>query len=271
MTSRSWLFVPGGRPERFAKASSSGAHEVIIDLEDAVAPADKARAREDIRAWLTTGHTAWVRLNDAGNDAHQYDLEAVAGLAGLIGVVLAKVESRDQVADVVARLDVPVLGLVETALGIENVSTIAHERGIATLALGVADLRLDLGLGEDPLAWAYARSRLVVASRAAGLAAPIDGPTMFLDEAATVRRDTLRARDLGFGGKLCVHPSQVSVVNEAFRPSQDDVDWAQAVVAAAATGEAVRIDGQMIDRPRVELARRVLSEVDLEEGQQRGA
>lgn len=260
---RSWLFVPGDRPERFDKAAASEADTVILDLEDGVAPEAKAAARRNVAAWLgEPGRHAWVRIAAASTTEWAEDLEALAPPPdGLLGIMLAKCEHPGEVAATIARLPMPVVALVETAAGIESAAEIAHASGVVALALGVADLGRELGLGADPLAWAYPRSRLVVASRAAGLGAPIDGPTMRLDDPATVTADAGRAREFGFGGKLCIHPRQAVAVNAALAPSDEEVAWARIVVGAAsgAGGGAVRVDGEMVDRPRLERARAILT------------
>ncbi|GAX58229.1 HpcH/HpaI aldolase/citrate lyase family protein [Streptomyces olivochromogenes] len=258
---RSWLFTPGDRPERFPKAVASGAEAVILDLEDAVAPDAKAEARTSVLAWLAQGHQAWVRVNDHQSAYWADDVSALVGSAGLLGVVLPKTESAADVAETAARAGADVVALIESARGVENADEIAQAPGAVALALGSADLCLDARLGEDPLAWAYPRSRLVFASRAAGLRAPLDGPDMQLDNARITRTQAEQARACGFGGKLCIHPRQVSPVDEAFGYTHEQVAWARAVVAAAehSHGAAVRVGGEMIDRPRLELARRIVA------------
>jgi citrate lyase subunit beta / citryl-CoA lyase len=265
---RSWLFTPGDRPDRFATARDSGADAMILDWEDAVAPAAKAKARTAVLDWLNggvSGPAVWVRINDRRSDFWNDDLTALASAPAhrLAGVVLPKTQSGRDVADTVARLggDIAIMALIESALGVESATEIAGTPGVLALALGSADLRLDAGLGDDDTGWIYPRSRLVFASRAAGLRAPIDGPEMRLDDVDAVRRSATRARALGFGAKLCLHPRQIAAVNEAFGYDDTQRSWAQRVVAAAdsSAGAAVRVDGEMVDRPRLELARRILA------------
>jgi citrate lyase subunit beta / citryl-CoA lyase len=265
---RSWLFTPGDRADRFANAPDSGADAMILDWEDAVAPAAKAEARTAVLDWLkssTPGPAVWVRINDRRSDYWNDDLTALASAPAhrLAGVVLAKTQSGRDVTDTSARLggEIVIVTLIETALGVESATEIAGTPGVLALALGSADLRLDVGLGDDDTGWIYPRSRLVFASRAAGLWAPIDGPEMRLDDVDAVRRSATHARALGFGAKLCLHPRQIDAVNEAFGYDQRQRSWAQRVVAAADTssGAAVRVDGEMVDRPRLKLARRILA------------
>jgi citrate lyase beta subunit len=265
---RSWLFTPGDRPDRFAAARDSGADAMILHWEGAVAGAAKAKARTAVLDWLNSeipGPAVWVRINDRRSDSWHDDLTALAAAPAhrLAGVVLPKTQPGCDIADTAAHLraDIAIVALIETALGVESATEIADTPGVLALALGSADLRLDAGLGDDDTGWIYPRSRLVFASRAAGLQAPIDGPEMRLDDVDAVRRSATRARALGFGAKLCLHPRQIAAVNQAFGYNDHPHSWAQRVVAAADTsaGAAVRVDGEMVDRPRLELARRILA------------
>ena len=155
--------------------------------------------------------------------------------------------------------------LVESAAGVANAAAIAASPQVSALAFGSIDFALDIGIddpGDDEQsALLYARSALVIASRAAGIAAPIDGVTVGLSDTDGIRRDARLARALGFGGKQCIHPRQVDEVNGVFTPSDEALAWAQRLVDAAdsAHGSAVQFDGQMIDKPRIEQARRLLS------------
>lgn len=257
---RSWLFVPGDRPDRYGKAAGSGAGAVILDLEDAVAPVDKAAAREAVARYVAS-RPAYVRVNAAGTAFHDGDLTALAGAGALLGVMLPKAGGPDDVDGTARRLPgVPVVALVETARGVEDATRIAAHPAVARLAFGSVDFRLDIGADGDGEEMLYARSRLVVASRVAGIAAPLDGVTTDLDDPARTAADAVRARRLGFGGKMCVHPRQVGAVNEAYAPSAPEISWARRVVAAMeeSGGRAVRVDGRMIDVPVLESARAVL-------------
>ncbi|GII29300.1 HpcH/HpaI aldolase/citrate lyase family protein [Planotetraspora mira] len=253
MRTRSWLFTPGDRPDRFAKAAASGADVGILDLEDAVAPQSKTAARTavaDALGW----HGAYVRVNGVDTAWHDDDMAAIAGRPGLLGVFLPKVEGP---ADLEG-LGVPVIALVETAAGLENAALIAAHPATVRLAFGNVDFSLDIGATDEDLL--YARSRLVVVSRAHGIAAPIDGVTTDLSDPARTAADARRARRLGFAGKFCLHPRQVEPVNRAFSVTDAELDWARRVVEAATGGGAVRVDGQMIDKPRLELAHRLLAQ-----------
>jgi citrate lyase beta subunit len=207
-----------------------------------------------------------VRVNGAGTEWHTEDLAAVRGKSGVRAVMLPKADDVDVVAGVVAALrGMPVFALVESARGIREADAIAEVPGVTRLVFGNVDFGLDAGTtvsDVDERELLYARSRLVVASRAAGLAAPIDGVTTNLDDPAEAAVAARRARHLGFGGKLCLHPRQIGPVTAAFSPDEAELAWARRVLAAAgdSAGAAVRVDGQMIDRPRLELARRLLED-----------
>jgi citrate lyase subunit beta/citryl-CoA lyase len=257
---RSYLFVPGDRPERIAKARASGADAVIVDLEDAVAPAGKAAARDAVAGALDAAQPVVLRINGAdtgwfGDDAR------LAAHPGVAAVVLPKAASAEPIAALRAACGgKPVLALVETAAGVANVAALAAA-GAARLAFGSIDLQLDLDIADDDLALLPFRMQLVLASRVANLPPPVDGVTTALDDAARIEREARRARSLGFGAKLCIHPKQVAIVNAAFSPAAAELAWAQRVVdaAAAAGGAAVAVDGKMVDAPVLARARRLLA------------
>jgi citrate lyase subunit beta/citryl-CoA lyase len=260
-SARSWLFVPGDRADRFGKAAASGADIVVLDLEDAVAPEVKATARDQVARWLADGGTGCVRINAAGTPFHETDVAALVGAPGLRAVLVPKAEDPRVLTALSAALgpDTAVVALVESALGQHRVHELAAAPGVARLAFGSIDLALDLGADDAALPLLLARSSLVLASRVAGLPAPVDGVTQDLDDPAVVARDTAAAVGLGFGGKLCVHPRQVTAVNAGFRPSEAAVHHARQVLAAAAAGGSARVGGQMVDRPVVERARQLLA------------
>ncbi|MGJ5797632.1 HpcH/HpaI aldolase/citrate lyase family protein [Streptomyces europaeiscabiei] len=255
---RSLLFVPGSRPDRFDKAASSGADLVIIDLEDAVAPVDKERARDAAEAWLVHGNRAVVRINAPGTPWSAADL----GMAARYGcpVMVPKAEDPAALADLAARTAgrCDLVPLIETALGVERAFQVCSTPGAVRAAFGNVDLAAQLGVAhDDRTALAWARSRLVVASSAAGIGAPVDGVTTAVRDADVLRDDVAHARRLGFTGKLCIHPAQLPGVAAGFTPSAEEVRWARAVLDA---GESVTtVDGQMVDRPVLIRASRVLA------------
>jgi len=243
---RSCLFVPGNRPERFAKACSSGADAVIIDLEDAVPPGERSAARANAAGWISPEHPVLIRVNGAGTEWFRDDI-SICTIPGVAGVVLPKAERVEDIQ----LIGKPVLPLIETARGFWNVSALAHAPNVQRLIFGSIDFQLDLGIHGEGEELLYFRSQLVLVSRVAGLPAPVDGITTVFDTPDAVRADTQRARRLGFGGKLCIHPRQVDIVNECFGPTPEEKAWAKRVIQAAATagGAAISLDGEMIDRP----------------------
>ncbi len=252
MLPRSYLFVPGDRPERYAKALASGADAVIVDLEDAVAPAAKVAARRALSDWLAAGHRGVaVRINAVDTPWFGDDLAAAAH-AGVSAIVLPKAERALALAQLHRRVpQAALLPLIETAVGIDRVRELAGAAGVQRLLFGSIDLQLDLGVDGDGEELLLYRSQLVLASRLAQIAAPVDGVCTALDDEAAVRADAHRARRLGYGGKLCIHPRQVAPVNDCFSPTAAEVAWARRVVDATdgAAGAAVAVDGKMVDRP----------------------
>ena len=204
---------------------------MILDLEDGVAAESRPLARRHVATWVSEPRAAWVRINAAGTNDWEQDLIGLteSGSPGLSGVVLAKVNDPEDVADTVGRLRVPVVALIETALGVEQALRIARAPGVVALAFGVADLQLELGLASGADGWAYARSRLVFASRAAGLRAPIDGPTLRIDDPDEAARDARRARESGFGDNCAFTPirSTLSMSASVIRPKRScgRVEW----------------------------------------------
>jgi citrate lyase subunit beta/citryl-CoA lyase len=260
-----YLFVPGNRPERFAKALAAGADRVILDLEDAVAPADKAAARRAVAEWIhsqsTLADRLLVRINDDASPWYADDLALLAA-SPLRCVMLPKCESPAQVAAVLAQLPSgsQVLPLIETACGLQAVQAIAAAPGVARLAFGSLDFMLDLDVPEGSLMLAMAAAQIALASRAAGLPAPVAGVTPALD-AARVSADMVQARSLGFGAKMCIHPAQVAASLAALAPSAGELAWAERVLqaSAAAGGAALQLDGKMVDRPVLLRAERLLA------------
>jgi citrate lyase subunit beta/citryl-CoA lyase len=266
MTPRTYLFVPGNRPERFAKALDSGADVVVLDLEDAVAADAKSEARTAIARWAITAEPAQrarvvVRTQAATAPGMADDLRLLSD-AGIAAVMLPKVESADEVRTVTASLPgARVLALVESALGVDQVAALAATSGVVRLVFGTLDfaLELDLDVAQDNEPLAYAAARLAIASRTAGLDAPVAGVTPQIDDEERLLADLAWSRRRGFGAKLCIHPKQVAPIHAALVPSAQAIEWARRVLAAeAAWPGAARLDGRMIDRPVVLSAQRTL-------------
>ncbi|MCW2501567.1 MAG: CoA ester lyase [Frankiales bacterium] len=263
---RSWLFVPGSRPDRFAKAVAAGPDVVVLDLEDAVAESDKEAARAAVAGWLHPDRPAVVRVN-AEPDQLSADLRALRR-PGLLAVMLPKAEDPGELAGVLASL-APYVGLVplvETARGVCAVAALAGTPGVTRLAFGSLDLALDLGVDPDGGGGILpaASHQLVLQSRAARLAAPVAGVTVDTADPDALARDVALARADGFGAKLCIHPRQVEAVNRGFAATAREAAWAQRVLDAAGSNPGVfRLDGQMVDRPVLERARRLLAAAPL--------
>ena len=266
--SSAFLFVPGTRPERFVKALDSGADGVIIDLEDAVAAEDKQIARDAIRsAWSTFNAEQKKRLiirsNSPGSQFYAADL-ILAQELDVACLLIPKSESLDQINGAAQILpNTAIIPMIETAIGLDRLNDIATAEQVLRLALGNLDLQADLGMMCDSQESELqtARFQIVLASRLAQIAPPIDGVTPSTDDIERITNDAERAKRMGFGGKLCIHPKQVPIVKGSFMPSAEELSWAHRVVEADKTskGSAVMLDGRMIDRPVVLLAQRTLA------------
>jgi citrate lyase subunit beta/citryl-CoA lyase len=266
--SSTFLFVPGTRPERFSKALDSGANAVVLDLEDAVAEDEKEEARNAIRtAWPNFTHEQKQRLvirtNAPGTRFYSADL-ILAQELDVTCILIPKSESIDEVNGAALILpNTAIIPMIETALGLDNLREIANANQVIRLALGNLDLQADLGMvcDKDETELQTARYQIVLASRLAQIAPPIDGVTPSTDDIDRIANDAQRAKRMGFGAKLCIHPKQVDIVKAAFMPTDQELDWAQRVIDAdkASKGGAIKLDGRMIDRPVVLLAQRTIA------------
>lgn len=264
------LYVPGDRPDRVRSALGSGADVVIIDLEDAVAASRKVEARQGLREALTPmpdGVSVQVRVNARDSEWHEDDLASLAGLPTAVGVRLPKVESPADVEAVAAALpgrDIHVL--IESALGVERAFDVALA-GIATLGLGEADLRSQLGLaagreGEAGLLWI--RSRIVVAAAAAGLPAPLMSAYANVADLEGLAESCASGHAMGMVGRSAIHPRQLPVIEAAFAPTEQEVARAREILqrvgeaAANGVGTVVLADGTFLDIAMVNAAHRTV-------------
>lgn len=268
MARRSILFAPGDDPELMRKAADGEADVVVFDLEDAVAPGDKEEARKSVLSVLRDSQSEnhlCVRVNPVDSGAGT-DLEAVLSETHPDSVMLPKTGSAEDVASLAELLDghnaeLPVLALVESAAGVLSADEIATAEPTDALLFGAEDLAADLGATRTrkETEVLYARQRVVVAASAAGVDA-ID--TVYTDygDLEGLREATERAVEFGYDGKMAIHPDQVPVINDAFTPGDEEIEWAERVVAAANETDAgvFELDGQMIDAPLVTQAERVL-------------
>lgn len=249
------LFVPGNRPERFEKAAASGADAIIVDLEDAVAVDAKDSARAALRADFTD-LPVLVRINGEGTPWHEDDLAAVARLP-FAAVIVPKAELGGELAARAAKSAVPIVALVETARGLAEARQIAALPGVSRLLFGSIDFCADLGCAHTREALLAARSELVLASRLARLTAPVDGVTASIDDRDEITSDARYALELGFGGKLAIHPRQIEAIRVGFRPSDSEIEWATKVLASG--DGAAAVDGAMVDEPVRARARAMLA------------
>lgn len=258
--SRSLLFVPGHRPDRFDKAAQSGADAIVLDLEDAVGPEAKPAARENVDRWLSSGGHGVVRINGDGTPWHADDVAMLSGHQDVV-VMVPKVNVPHQVADTLAQLAAGsrAIPLVETAAGVLAAEKLCAVPGVLRAVFGNADLGTEIGVDPDErAAFAYPRSRLVMACAALRLPPPIDGVTVRLRSLEAITEDARHAKAMGFTGKLCLHPSQVPVVNEILSPSDGQLAWAREVLSAAEDGSICQLRGQVVGTPMLERARRLL-------------
>lgn len=259
--SRSWLFVNASKPELFASGQTSDADSIIFDLEAAVPDDQKDTARANVVNALENGMVGWVRVNNTWTHHWEEDLDALSGLPGLRGIMLPNTEEPEQVTltSIRAGVGMPILALIETALGLENATRIASAAGTFRLAFGVNDFRKDTGIGDDPVALAYARSRLVIASRVGGLAGAIDGPSSPGAGKSTVSSDCAWTMKMGMTGKLVLSEAQVPYVNDGLAPSEEDRAWAREMLEEAEHADGIT-DGSYL--PRMARAKKIASLAD---------
>ncbi|OLL27425.1 CoA ester lyase [Burkholderia sp. SRS-W-2-2016] len=263
----SYLFVPGERAERFDKALASGADRVILDLEDAVLPDAKTRARDTLHDWLEqhgADSRVLVRINGVDTPWHEDDLR-LAALPGVAGIMLPKAERASDLAHLRASLrdSQTLYALIETVDAVVRLRDIAAVQGLSRLAFGSFDFCSDAGIGDDRAPLDPIRTQLVIESRHARLPAPVDGVTLAIDDEATLAADVSHARRFGMGAKLCIHPRQVDTVKRGFLPTDSESAWARRVLDAIANGSAgaIAVDGKLVDRPVVERARAIVAQL----------
>jgi citrate lyase subunit beta/citryl-CoA lyase len=280
---RTALFVPGSRPDRVDKALNAGADMIIIDLEDAVPLALKEETRSKVREKVLEhgGRKIIVRVNAIGSGFCQGDLDEVM-VKSLGCVMLPKVESPEQIREINRRLvhleeergmdsgAVSIIPLIESASGVQNIYPILSEKTeparVLTVAFGAADYSLDLGIEitRQGSELNYPRSRIAVACRAAQVEPPLDTPFMIdLKDTQGLKADAMRAKQMGFQGKLCIHPNQIHPCHAIFSPTKEEIQHAEKVIQAFEEAEAqgvaaIQLDGKFIDYPVVERARRIL-------------
>lgn len=253
------LFLPATRLDRLDKASASGASSVIIDLEDAVAPDDKPGARTALTSKVLGAATVphFVRVNAYGTPWYEEDIAAVLA-TNAQGIVLPKTESPALVEKLRKQLpqEITLFGLIESAVGMGNVRSLAplFER----LFFGSLDYAADLGCAHTNVGLAAAKSEIILAARLAGRPGPCDGVTPNTRDPQVVKSEASHGVEIGFRGKLLIHPMQVAPAIAAYLPDATQRDWAQRVVEASAAGGVVVVDGAMVDAPVVAHALQIL-------------
>ncbi len=262
---RTALFVPGTRIDRISKALASGADAVIVDLEDAVAADVKEQARQALATFLhaNTDISLWVRINGVDTPWFNDDVQFCKTYAQISAVMLPKATEAEDV-ERVASIGKPVYPIIESAKGIVNIPSIVKVSGVARLSFGALDLGVDLGLDDESegatLLLNQMRAQMVVQSRAAGIAAPLDGVYPDFKNPEGLRQAMHFAKGMGFAGALCIHPTQVDIIHQVMQPTEQELVWAKAVLAKAEeTGlAAFAFEGKMVDLPVFEKARQIL-------------
>lgn len=280
---RTALFVPGNRPDRVDKAVNSGADAVIIDLEDAVPLTQKEETRPKVREKLIThkDRKIFVRVNGPGSDYLQGDLDEVV-VQGLFCIIVPKVQGAAHIQELNTLLlnvekekgieqgTISIIPLIESAKAVQDIFQIVSEKTdpkrLFTVAFGGADYALDLGIEitKDATELTYPRSAICIACRAAGVEPPLDTPFMVdLKDQEGLEADAKRAKQLGFQGKLCIHPGQIETCNAIFSPTKDEIIYAEKVIKAFEEAQergmaVIQLDGRFIDYPVVERSRRII-------------
>ncbi len=254
------LFVPGDRPDLFAKAAASGADAIIIDLEDAIAPQSKESARKAACRHDISSVPVILRINGAGTAWHADDLAALSA-ADIAAVMLPKAETSESIAAISRALGrpLPVIALIESAKGLGSLVQVLTAPHIAAIAFGSLDYSVDLDCSPDWDSLVAARSEIVLRSRLAGLPGPLDGVTTNLTDQEITEQDAARARRLGFRGKLAIHPRQIGPILTAMSPTPDEIAWAKKVLTSVNDSALVAVDGDMVDAPVIARARRILA------------
>lgn len=265
------LFIPAHRPELLDKAAASGADAVLVDLEDAVAAAARPAARDGLPALASRARELgqpplYVRINGWQTDDFDKDLTALKA-AGIDQLMLAKSEDQaalDRIQDRLGGMATVIL-LIESALGLSRAEQLARHSIVKGLAFGPLDFALDVGCEPSWQPLQFARSQLVLAARLAGLAGPLDGPEADFKNLDQLQRQAELARQMGFSGKLAIHPAQLPALQAGFMPSPEEIARLEQIVAASGDGSAANLDGSMIDAPVVARAKQILAMLDRSE------
>lgn len=263
------LFVPATHTDRIVKAYRVRPDIVIVDLEDAVATSQKRQVRDDLSCYLSqhTQHKIWLRINDSINlpQAYQDDIKLVQQHDNIKGILLPKVETGEQITQLYHAINKPIVAMIESAEGLLALPTIAAATGLVALTYGILDFANDLGFeassqhAQDYLK--FIRFQLLLHSRANNLLPPIDSIYPNFSDKLGFSQHILPLQDQGMGGMLCIHPVQVAPIQALYQPTPAQLAWAKAVIAEHLRlgSFAFSLDGEMVDKPVIEKAKRIVS------------
>lgn len=267
---RTMLFAPGSNMKVVVKALTAGADAVIVDLEDAVAPNSKELTRSQIVDFFSVGRETnseiYVRINGWDSDWGKKDFESITKLP-ISGIILPKTNDPNELNDIISLLppSMDLIPLIETATGILNARKIANAKGISRLAFGAVDFTADIGtsLSKTGIELLYARSLLILVSKAAGIYPPIDTVFSDIKDMPGYLKELNLVKQLGMFGKLVIHPSQIALAHQIFSPTAEEIEYAEKVIAVYAEAEnsgvgAIQLEGKMIDSPVASSAKKLL-------------
>ena len=268
---KTWLFVPATRIDWVEKAFTSGADAVIVDLEDAVAQVDKAQARAALKDYYAAQHEAksyrpiWLRINKADSAEFAKDLALCQQLPELAGVLLAKAEQASDIEKVYQQTGLPVIAVIESAMGLYRIDEMAKARGLLVFSYGFLDLCNDLqmqvGTASANIIANQIRYQLILTSKVHQLLAPIDSVYADFNDSKGLHKRVQLWSQMGMSGMLCIHPKQVDIVKQALQPTDSELEFAQRVIEEyERSGQAVfKIEGNMVDAPVIERSYQLLS------------
>lgn len=264
---KTWLFVPATRIDRVEKAFASGTDAVIVDLEDAVATTDKVQARKDLQVYYNSQayQPIWVRINKAGSEEFFKDVVLCQQMPNLAGVLIAKAEQASDIENAHNMTGLPVIALIETALGLYQIDSMAKSAGLLAFSYGFLDLCNDLqvhvGTAAADVIANQIRYQLLLTSRVHQLLSPIDTVYTDFNDAKGLGQRVQLWSQMGMSGMLCIHPKQVATVKQSLQPTDADIEFARRVIEEyERSGQAIfKIDGKMIDAPVIERCRQLLS------------
>ena len=268
---KTWLFVPATRIDRVEKAFASGADAVIVDLEDAVAQVDKAQARAALKDYYAAQHEAksyrpiWLRINKADSAEFAKDLALCQQLPRLAGVVLAKAEQAADIEKVYQETRLPVIAVIENAIGLYRANEMAKASGLLAFSYGFLDLCNDLqvqvGTASADIIANQIRYQLILTSKVHQLLAPIDSVYADFNDSKGLHKRVQLWSQMGMSGMLCIHPKQVDIVKQALQPTDSELEFAQRVIEEyERSGQAVfKVEGNMVDAPVIERSYQLLS------------